>query len=68
MSERLVPSPRSFLLTLQSTHPIRLATVACSLDKMRPGLEALLNTCHRLTPRLKSFETIPSYSIYVQGM
>jgi hypothetical protein len=69
MSERPVSSPHSFLLTLQYAQPpIRLAPVDLSLDKMRPGLEAVLNSYHCLFSRLKSPEIIPSYSIPVQDM
>jgi hypothetical protein len=69
MSERLVRSPHSFLLTLQSTEPpIRLAPVALSLDKMRPELEVLLNSYHRLMSRLKSLQNIRSYSTHIQDI
>ena len=69
MNDRLVPSPYSFLLTLQSTQPpIRMAPLVLSSDKMRSALEAVLISYHRQLSRLKSLETIPSYSIHVQDM
>ena len=69
MSDRQVPSPHSFLLTLQSTlPPTRLAPVVVSLDKMQPELQAVLKSLHRLLSRLKSLEAIHSYSIHVQDM
>jgi hypothetical protein len=61
MSDRPVPSPHSFLLTLQSTQPpIRFAPLALSLDKLRSVLEAVPFSYHPLLSRLKSLETIPS--------
>ena len=57
MSDRLVSSPHSSLLTLQSTQPpIHLAPVAVSLDKMLPRFAAVLNSYHCLMSKLKALK------------